>query len=330
MSRDMFRSFFRTIGRILAYIFIGFLISLFIGYLKPVKAQENDFYLNNFKINDYAFSSNEFLYFREGNQRFSFALVPYNFQAEQNLYVSIVVCADTDFSGGFGDTGITNINAINTSKSCKFPNSGYSGGKVKILNFNLKTGVGNEFSGGFSVYAPAGFSITLISFNLSSSNFISVNDLPTDIDLTDTNDKLDDLNDKQNQTNQKLDDVNNSLKDETPPNLKGLENSAGWLPAGPLDSILNLPLSLLQNLSTNLSKACQPVNLPLPYIDKNLELPCVNSVYSQIDGLQTWINSIGIIASAFILFFYLVHLEKWVDDTLTLRENNYIDNWGGI
>lgn len=330
MHYDLFRSFFKTLGRILAYIFIGFLISLIIGYLKPVKAQENDFYLSDLKINNAVFSSDDYNVINDGNQRFSFGLVPYNFQPQQNLYVSLIVCSDVDFSGGFGDNGISNIKAVNTNKPCKFPNSSYSAGRIKILNFNLKTGVGNEFSGGFSVYTPSSGSLTLISFNLSSSNFVSVNDLPDNVDLTDTNNKLDDLNDKQNQTNQKLDDVNNSLKDETPPNLKGLENSAGWLPAGPLDSILNLPLSLLQNLSTNLSKSCQPVNLPLPYVDKTLTLPCVSTIYSQIDGLSAWLNTIGVIASAFILFFYLVHLEKWVDDTLTLRENSSFGDWGGI
>lgn len=322
IHNDMFRSFFRTIGRILAYIFIGFLISLFIGYLKPVKAQENDFYLNDFRVNNKLLDSSFWLYFNSGNQRFSFALVPYNFQPQQNLYISILVCSETEFSGGFGDAGTSNFNAVNTNKSCKFPNSSFAGGKIKILNFNLKTGVGNEFSGGVSFYTPKDFSITLISFNVSSSNFISVNDLPTDIDLTDTNDKLDKANDK-------LDKVNDSIKDETPPNLKALDNSAGWLPVGPVDSILNLPLSFLNNLSTNLSKTCQPVNLPLPYVDKNLELPCVNSVYSQIEGLQTWINGIGIVASVFILFYYFINLYKWVDDTLSFRENNWQD-WGGI
>lgn len=145
-----------------------------------------------------------------------------------------------------------------------------------------------------------------------------------------TNKKLDDVNKNQQETNKKLDDVKGAITSEDGPKLDGLNNSAGWLPDGPLDSILNLPLSLLQNLSTNLSKTCQPVSLPLPYVDKTIELPCVSTIYAQIDGLNVWLNTIGIIASAFILFFYLVRLEKWVDDTLTLRENNYIDNWGGI
>lgn len=138
------------------------------------------------------------------------------------------------------------------------------------------------------------------------------------------------FNKKQDETNKKLDDVKDAITSEENPNLEGLNNSAGWLPAGPLDSILNLPLSFLNNLSTNLSKTCQPVTLPLPFVDKTLDLPCLNSIYSQIEGLDSWITGISIIASVFILFTYLINLYKWVDDTLTFRENNYIDNWGGM
>ena len=144
-----------------------------------------------------------------------------------------------------------------------------------------------------------------------------------------TNKKLDEFNKKQDETNKKLDDVKGAITSEDNPNLDGLNNSAGWLPNGPLDSILNLPLSLLENLSTNLSKTCQPITLPLPYVDSTIELPCISSLYSKIEGLDTWLNTIGIIASAFILFSYLVFIEKWADATLTLRENTQHD-WGGI
>ena len=138
------------------------------------------------------------------------------------------------------------------------------------------------------------------------------------------------INNSINDLNGSVNDVNNTLKDESGPNTDALQNSSGWLPAGPLDSLINLPLSLLNNLTTNMSKSCQPVNLPLPFIDKNLQLPCVNTIYSQIDGLSVWINSVSIIAAAFILFHYLMGLYKWVDDTLSFRENNYIDNWTGV
>lgn len=144
------------------------------------------------------------------------------------------------------------------------------------------------------------------------------------------NNGLNDINSNINNTNDKLNDINSSINDTSSPNLDGLNNSVGWLPSGPIDGILNLPLTFLNSLTTNLSKTCNAVNLPLPFVDKTLILPCVNSLYSQIDGLQVWINSISVIASAFILFRYLLNLYKWVDDTLTFRENNFIDNWSGV
>lgn len=137
-----------------------------------------------------------------------------------------------------------------------------------------------------------------------------------------------------NQNNQVINgqnQINDTLIDDSAPsNLDSLSNAAGWLPPGPVDGILNLPLSFLTNLNTNLSKSCKPVDLPLPFVDKTLPLPCVSSLYAEIEGLPAWINTIGIIASAFILFGYLINLYKYVDDTLTFRENNYIDNWSGV
>lgn len=136
------------------------------------------------------------------------------------------------------------------------------------------------------------------------------------------------INEQQN-TTQAIEDLNDSITSEAPPNLSSLNNSAGWLPPGPVDSILNLPLALLNNINTNLSKTCQPVILHIPLVDKDLPIPCITTLYEQM-GIMTWVNTIGAIASAFILFSYFVKLYKWVDDTLTFRENNYIDNWGGV
>ncbi len=142
--------------------------------------------------------------------------------------------------------------------------------------------------------------------------------------------QTDKIVDTQKETNQKLDNLNDSLTSEESPNLDSLQNSSGWLPPGPIDSILNLPLSLLNNLNTNLSKKCQPVEVNLPYVDSTLSLPCLNTIYSQMGNLSSWINGVGIVAAAFILFKYFINLYKWVDDTLTFRENNWLDNWGGL
>lgn len=253
-----------------------------------------------------------------------------------------------------GTTSYFDSNSLlfyNTNMSCDFGN-GYKGNLYKIQMF-----VGKYVdSQGDGLYAASYlkiinsyhyYTITIFKSSVVSDEDVLTgliqnnitNDLQRDIlnqqkefnkKQDETNKNLENIEEKQNQTNQKVDDLKDSITSTDAPELDALSNSAGWFPAGPLDSILNLPLSFLQNLFTNLSKTCQPVTLSLPYVNKNIQLPCLNTIYSQIDGLSTWINSIGVIASAFMLFSYLIKLYKWVDDTLTFRENNYIDNWGGI
>lgn len=131
--------------------------------------------------------------------------------------------------------------------------------------------------------------------------------------------------------NDQLGNLNDNITDSTPPNLDGLADSAGWLPAGPVDSILNLPISLLNNLNDNLGGTCQPANLTLPFINQNITLPCMSDVYKKI-GISGWVNTVGTIAAAFIGYYYLLELYKWVDNVLTMRENqwNDVDQWGGI
>lgn len=135
-------------------------------------------------------------------------------------------------------------------------------------------------------------------------------------------------NTNQQQTNEKLDKIESSITSEDSPDLDGLNNSVGWLPAGPVDSILNLPLSLFNNLTSVLSGSCQSANLTLPFVNKNIVLPCISTLYEQI-GIQSFLNWIGAIVSALILYNYFLKLYKWVDDTLTMRENTWND-WGGV
>ena len=144
--------------------------------------------------------------------------------------------------------------------------------------------------------------------------------------------------DEQNKTSKgilgKLGDLFNNLFSTDDADLSGLDNMVGWLPPGPLDSIINLPLTLFNSLTNTLSGTCNSVSLTLPFVNKNLTLPCFNTFMSQyLTGFSTVWTLIGSIVSIFILYNYLLSLYKWVDDTLTLRENNlpgyYDDNWGG-
>lgn len=393
MINDVFKSFFRTIGRILAYISVGLAIAYLSGFIHAGKVSA----LENANIGTYI-----------GEGRF-YSLSPYPTTQNVGFQTNTSVSGNSDLwsaiptttnwtygqnGGALVQCGMSFVKDFYYSVTYNFLISssnnylhtsytGWSGHQIGVCtNINCvpwtsfdtqSTGqeivpyLNGDYIGSFTVVFKAPQNGTCVSIAFSSSNrstnpqhapFVGykyaslgsapltesqiknalsadVNDLKNRIDSmkdeqAKTNQKLDDLNKNQAETNKKIDDVKGTITSEDGPKLDALENSAGWLPAGPLDSILNLPLSLLQNLSTNLSKTCQPVTLPLPYVDKTVELPCISTIYSQIDGLNAWLNTIGIIASAFILFFYLVRLEKWVDDTLTLRENSYIDNWGGM
>ena len=134
---------------------------------------------------------------------------------------------------------------------------------------------------------------------------------------------------QQEETNKKLEEIYAKINDTSPPDTSGLGGSAGWLPAGPVDSIINLPLTFFQGLNNAMSTSCSPVNVPLPFVNQSVQLPCVNTLFNQINGFSTWWNAMGLIAAAFILYKYLIHLYQWVDNTLTFRENNWQD-WGGI
>lgn len=146
--------------------------------------------------------------------------------------------------------------------------------------------------------------------------------------------KIDETNDKLDETNDKLNDIEGALTDSSPSDMSGLSDSAGWLPAGPVDSILTLPLTMLNSLVTNLSNnSCQNLILELPFVKENITLPCVKSLYDKMGVTGTLFTTAGLIASAFILFNYLLNLYQWVDSTLTMRENTmpgyFDDNWGG-
>lgn len=348
-------SFFRTLGRIIVYILIGYVLFNLIDLkslpnifgvldvnadtIKVPSADEEAYVLiNNSTFNNYydlsAITQNQ-------DATFRLSLTTLESVASNYPYLIVDICSTANLyayrtsSLGNSCTNSCISNQLSITKvNYQCTANGYSGNIYRIKAPISKWGdgvdtetknVNDQISIGANIgyYAPN----TIYGIYLTDD----MTDNLQQIDYTSTMNSINSnisssANDIINSQNQ----INSNLTDETAPNLNGLNNSAGWLPAGPVDSILTLPLSFLTNLSSNLSKSCTPINLPLPYVNKTLELPCLNSVYSQINGLPVWLNTIGTIASAFILFGYFINLYKYIDDTLTFRENNYIDNWSGV
>lgn len=109
-----------------------------------------------------------------------------------------------------------------------------------------------------------------------------------------------------------------------------LANASGWLPPGPVDSLLTLPVVFLQGIKNafDSSDNCKPVSVPLPFVDKSISLPCMRPIFDQIGVTAIW-EVIGGIVSAFVLFDTFKWLYKFVDDTLSFREENST-LWGGL
>lgn len=268
--------------------------------------------------------------------------------ADVQLFTELYACVTQD-----GDTDLPNVSYISNVNQ----EGGFRNGNVNSVNLNIACKVPDGYNGTiykfyFQIYSweiPQGgadyFRVSSY-WNFDRFTMKTLNITITDMYITDSDNYINDkllasqgkgqqviinqngqIIDNTNSTNQKLDDLNKNLTDETSPNLNGLQNSAGWLKPGPVDSILNLPLSLLNNLTTNLSKSCSPISLPLPFVDKTLELPCLNSIYNKINGVNVFLNSIGVIASAFLIYEYLRKLYIRIDKILNFDNSN---DWGGI
>lgn len=140
-----------------------------------------------------------------------------------------------------------------------------------------------------------------------------------------TNSYLQQQINEQQTTNDKLD----SILDNSSPDLGSLGNTSTWLPQGPVDSIIMLPLNFINTLINKIGSTCSPINLPIPFLkNQYLTLPCISTIFGQIENFSTLYNLIGVIGSVYLLYNYLLKFYKWIDDTLSFRENNWQD-WGG-
>lgn len=325
----------RLFKKILLFLIITIL--LWLCKLSFVNAATVDIQLSSFTYNNKNLLNLDWYNVAKGNSTLSF---DFDFtKIEENaryLYTSIVLCSDTTYSSSYATdpSEITNIQINNTDYSCAYKNSNYAGGKVVIITFLAYSSGANSIV----IYQNDDASVQLIDFVVDSSNYVNPMNYSSQT-LINQNSQIINQNNtiinNGNATNDKLDDLNKNLTDESSPNLNGLENSAGWLKPGPVDSIINLPLTLLNNLQTNLGNTCNPVNVKLPYVNKDINLPCISAIYKQINGLDSWFQGIGLIAAAFILYRYFMYLYNRIDDTLSFRENNmqgYFDDslWGGM
>lgn len=106
--------------------------------------------------------------------------------------------------------------------------------------------------------------------------------------------------------------TNDILKDD---DTKGAQDSAGGFfndfttDTHGLTSIITAPLSLISSIT---SSSCSPLVIPLPFVDKDLTLPCMSSIYSQHFG--SFLSIYQMITFGIIAYWVCVRIFNLVKD----------------
>lgn len=135
--------------------------------------------------------------------------------------------------------------------------------------------------------------------------------------------KIDSVNDS-------INDLNDSINDTSSPDTESAISSwADKMIDNPLADVLLLPLTVLNSIQSALQGTCSSLELTVPFIDYDVSIPCISTIFAQIDGLIPLWNSIGTIVSAIMLYQYLIYLYNWIDDTISLKTKR-MQGWGSV
>lgn len=246
----------------------------------------------------------------------NFELIFYNENTETfDYFNSSISCVNMKYRKNFYNQDGYSYDAYNIILQLNVPSNfadSYKIGRISLVSKAAAFIDGSPFQIGLSYFA---FDTDYKESFLNISNEL----LQQQINQNNT------IINQNNQTNNKLD----SILDNSSPDVSGLGNTSTWLPQGPVDSIIMLPLNFINTLISKIGGTCQSINLPFPFLDnKTLVLPCVFTLFEQIEGFSTLYDLVGVIGAVYLLYNYLIKFYKWIDDTLSFRENNWQD-WGG-
>ena len=350
-------SFFRTLGRFIFYGIIVFLLYL-LFFISDVSAATMSAGSNNVSINNNYNFPVTLSVSTAGNRYPLSAAINSSYGNDYNFAV-LYICSNVGLDISVYNSGYNyyfNDESYFTSTGKFCTTQGYAGtqyalflsvGKWNVgsgntslwyaesyLNFRSTWGYKGYVTVQSFIWSDEDLSLDLSKFNSITNSINSATDsINSAIDgmtsaitgaQQETNDKLD-------QTNEELGEMNDYIQDDTPAStedvdLDSLGTVSGLLPAGPLDSLLNIPFTFLSVLTSSMSGTCVPITGTFVF-DSTLSIPCFDSFYDDVpDYLMNFIN---LIPSGFILIMYFKHLYKKIERAVSL-ETTVDDEWGVI
>lgn len=118
-----------------------------------------------------------------------------------------------------------------------------------------------------------------------------------------------------NQNNQQLEEQKKTNDTLTDDNIQQAQDSAGGFfndfntDTHGLTGIITAPLSLIESIT---SSTCSSLVIPLPYVDKDLTLPCMGTIYSNYFG--SFLSIYQIITFGIVAYWVLVRIFNLVKD----------------
>lgn len=198
-----------------------------------------------------------------------------------------------------------------------------AGGTSRPCSTNLSTG---------QLWSNTDYNVYMRLLHFGITEGIPLDDLILDNDTTQTsilndilnsirndssiNQQIKENTEKQLQEQQKqLEEqkkTNATLKDS---NTQEAQDSAGGFfndfttDTHGLTAIITAPLTLISSIT---SKSCSPLVLPLPFVDKDLTLPCMGAIYSQYFG--SFLSIYQLITFGIVAYWVCVRIFNLVKD----------------
>lgn len=343
-------SFFRTIGRILVYILLGFLLSYLLKdvklpslfyVLKPLNVYADE---DIIKIYDRQLTFNNFVVVPVGNSRvinISGGNVygdNGNGQWPPEYYIGTFCTDSNDITswqgtsmsgtGGAGSTysnTLTQLNFYNTGFSCMFPNSTYTGGHIVYIYGKINpiwnvSGTSATLMGRITYNQPNQSSWALLSWSWSndsisidySSNTLITQNTTIINQNTEIINKQQQLIDKQTATNEKLDDLNDTLNDDDTSQAATSASNFFSNFTTNQHGLTGIITAPLTAIQSLTSSTCADLVLPLPFVNQNLTLPCMRPIYNQHFG--GFMQLYDIITLGIISYWVMVRIFALVKD----------------
>lgn len=322
--KDIYISFFRTLGRIIAYILLGGLVAIVLSKF-DVHA---DVMLNGVTLN-----YKDYVYIPQGNIVFEFDIdntLYASDQVPQNFLVTFCSSDDkiTNWYSNVNDTEFPHeLNIYKTNIPCQYSTSDYAGGRITYFygkSFSCPVDGGSTCTswGKWTFYSYSGSYQLLnfirtnddISIDFSSGAIISQNE-----QIINQNQQI--INQGQ-QTNDRLNDINSSINNDNVDDPSSSINSFKDKLAtnGVITQLIGLPVTLFTKVLDSINGTCSSYNLGSLY-GTDLVLPCIN-IESYL-GSSLW-GVIDVLISGLFVYSISRKFIKVFESMSSMKEGDVI------